>query len=211
MVSPADFLKIMIIVVNCNVSNYGSLRTVVFHVHLDLVHDLPVNHYFLLEFMSCVIRLNWPIITICALQTTYIFFSINVFYFVISSSMTWIMLSSGILWDPVVLKVCVFYTKQITKLSHWRRMTTWFISTCLVQTGRNHIRTLASISANADFVTSVKNRQVQQYIVFHANFFFTYYCYLWQQIYIFRGKTKYYISWLSHIKSSALWEKRNLW
>lgn len=71
--------------------------------------------------------------------------------------------------------MCVFYTKQITKCYHWKLRRPWFIYTHMTQTGANHIRTLASISVNENFATSVKNRQVQQYN-FSMLLFFTHCC-----------------------------------
>ena len=68
--------------------------------------------------------------------------------------------------NPIVQEVCVFYTKQITKGCHWKLRRPLFRYTHMTQTGANHIRTPASISVNENFATSVKNRQVQQYIFF---------------------------------------------
>lgn len=57
MVSLVEILRIIIIVLN-NASKYSSLRIMLFHVCLDLVHNLPAGHSFLPQLLSCVMGLN---------------------------------------------------------------------------------------------------------------------------------------------------------
>lgn len=58
MVSLAEIWRIIVIVFNDNVSKYSSSKMILFLVHLDLAHNLPAGHYFLLEFMNRVMGIN---------------------------------------------------------------------------------------------------------------------------------------------------------